>query len=522
MLPAPPKGRFGRMFDAAAEPLVTSVDQAKLIALGRAMIDPKETQGSDTIPAGYTYFGQFIDHDMTHDMTRLEDSSADVASISNYRTPHLDLEHLYCGGPQVLPELYEDGADPDSAKFRIDLTEEALPGPPPARFLNGSAHDVPRDALQVAVTASEDDRSVENVILMQMHVLFMKFHNEAIRQLSATPPLITGVENLGEGSLFMRAQRLVRWHYQYLVHNDFLSQIIDVGIQSEVRQHGPSFVWPNDDFFMPVEFSMAAFRFGHSIVRNSYSLNCHTEHTSIAELSRQSRMPGRLPETWVIEWGRFFPGWLLRPTGDLIPSMPINTSIASQLHALPPEMIKQFIPTALPTYSELPVRTLLRGARTRLPSGQEVGKALLAKKRVNRVLTEEELTRKTNDGSGSILKECGLVANTPLFYYILREAEILQDARRLGPVGSQIVADVIEAALRDDRGSYLRCVGPVWNQPQWQFPNGRRKAITSVSDLVELVDNYVLPTCPLKLPRRLLRDHPLLARLVGRAANLFD
>jgi hypothetical protein len=455
-------------------------------------------------------------------VTRLKDSCPNVTSISNGRTPHLDLEHLYRGGPQLLPELYEAGGDPDSAKFRIDLTEAALPGPPPARLLEGSAHDVPRDASHVAVTASEDDRSVENVILMQMHVLFMKFHNEAVRQLTATPPLVRGIENLGEGSVFKRAQRLVRWHYQYLVHNDFLSQVVDVGTQSQVRQHGPSFVWPEGDFFMPVEFSMAAFRFGHSIVRNSYSLNCHTEHKSIAELSRQSRMRAPLPETWVIEWGRFFPGWLLRPTGDLIPSMPINTSIASQLHALPPEMIKQFIPTALPTYSELPVRTLLRGARTQLPSGQEVGKALLAKERVSRFLTEEELTRKTNDGSGPVLKDCGLIANTPLFYYILKEAEILQDGRRLGPVGSQIVADVIEAALRDDRGSYLRCVGPVWKQPKWQFPNGDRKAITSMSDLVELVDNYVLPTCPLKLPQRLLRDHSLLARFIDRLSNVFD
>ncbi|MDP9004338.1 MAG: peroxidase, partial [Verrucomicrobiota bacterium] len=101
------------------------------------MIDPNETQGTDTIPAGYTYFGQFVDHDLTHDTTRLEDSSPDVASISNGRTPHLNLEHLYRGGPRVMAELYETGADPVSAKFRIDLTEAALPGPPPARLLDG-------------------------------------------------------------------------------------------------------------------------------------------------------------------------------------------------------------------------------------------------------------------------------------------------------------------------------------------------------------------------------------------------
>jgi hypothetical protein len=521
MIPPTPKGRFGRMFESTATPLITPADEAKLIALGQAMIDPHETEGRHTISAGYTYFGQFVDHDLTHDRTRLEDSSAEVSLISNYRTPHLDLEHLYCGGPQLSPELYEAGADPDLAQFRIDLTEEALPAPPPALPLAGSAHDVPRDSFHAAVTASEDDRSVENVILMQMHVLFMKFHNEAIRQLSATPPLITGIENLGEGSLFTRAQRLVRWHYQYLVHRDFLSKVIDSDIQRGVDRHGTSFVWPNNDFFMPVEFSMAAFRFGHSIVRNSYDLNCHTEHKTIAELSRQSRVPARLPETWVIEWGRYFPGWLLKSTGDLIPSMPINTSMASQLHALPPEMIRQFIPTALPTYSELPVRTLLRGARTQIPSGQEVADALVAKNRVTRVLTEEELTRETKDRSGPTLKQCGLAANTPLHYYILREAEILEKSRRLGPVGSQIVADVIEGALRDDSQSYLRCVGPAWSQPQWEFPNGARRLVDSMSDLVQLVDNYVLPTCPLKLRQRLLQDNPLLARLVGGVADLF-
>jgi hypothetical protein len=148
--------------------------------------------------------------------------------------------------------------------------------------------------------------------------------------------------------------------------------------------------------------------------------------------------------------------------------------------------------------SNLPVRTLLRGARAQLPSGQEVADALLARGRIKSDdrLTIPQLTTDTCDQSGTVLCRSGLERNSPLFYYVLKEAELKAEGLRLGPVGSQIVSEVIQGALEADPDSYMSVVGPKWELPSWRFPSGSTRPINSLIGIVQLVgDEKLLPEC---------------------------
>jgi hypothetical protein len=148
--------------------------------------------------------------------------------------------------------------------------------------------------------------------------------------------------------------------------------------------------------------------------------------------------------------------------------------------------------------SNLPVRTLLRGARARLPSGQEAADALLTEGRITSSdrLSASQLTRDSCDRSGNVLGRMGLGENTPLFYYILKEAELKAEGLTLGPVGSHIVSEVIQGALEADPESYLSMVGPRWELPVWRFPNATRRRINSLIGIVQLVgDDKLLPEC---------------------------
>src|SRR5207253_277170 len=129
-----------------------------------------------------------------------------------------------------------------------------------------------------------------------LHVVFLKFHNEAIRQLGSNPPTITGIESLGPGTLFERAQRLVRWHYQWIIRHDFLPRILHTDVWSYQHQRAsrpPEF---QGNYSVPIEFSLAAFRFGHSMVRNAYRLNCRQKRVVIEELMALGQKASPIPD----------------------------------------------------------------------------------------------------------------------------------------------------------------------------------------------------------------------------------
>ncbi|MEY2499473.1 MAG: hypothetical protein QOD12_3029 [Verrucomicrobiota bacterium] len=442
-----------------------------------------EREGTLTPRVGYTYFGQFLGHDLTFDTTPLEGPYLDPERTPNYRTPSLDLDHVYGGGPEKSPHLYE--GDEGAETFKVGATTPT-----------GYLRDLPIRHGVVLIGDQQDTRNLDNLILRQLHGVFLKFHNEAIKQLSSKPPAITGIENLGPGTLFERAQRLVRWHYQWIVRHDYLPRILHTNIWNHQERRTPPKSSPFGSYSVPVEFALAAFRFGHSMVRNAYRLNCRTKRVVIAELMALGQKAAPVADDYLMEWGTFLDG--LPTSGPQASSAFIDTSISRAMHGLSPATIRLANVMEPPDPSNLPVRTLVRGARAGLPSGQEAAEALLEQGliRPQDRLTKEELTHDTCDHSGSVLRKAGLEQNTPLFYYLLKEAELRAKGLVLGPVGSHIVSEAIQGSLEADPDGYLAMTGKQWKLPSWQFPSGARRPINSLIGIIRLIgDDKLLPEC---------------------------
>jgi hypothetical protein len=439
---ASPLSGYSRMFPDL--PLLAPADPAEagLIALGAAMTEvPAPTATLATPKAGYTYLGQFIDHDLTLDLTPLSRAGeTDLSQMVNFRLPGFNLDQLYGGGPDVWPFLYERADLRSAARFLI--------GPTTASSVNGkdfpsSPNDLPRSAEGIALVG--DPRQDENLVIAQLHVAFLKLHNAIIgnaEMLAASP------HYKNAGSKFDAARRVLTWHYQWVVRYDFLRQILDEQVfnaldELERTQRGAGAA----DFRMPVEFSLGAFRFGHSMVREDYFYNdTHRRARLLEDLLMQTGVGGGavkgLPADWVIDWQRFF--FVGAGDGMARHSSAINTELAQGLHKLPGG------PNDSP---HLAVRTLQRGERVRLPSGQAVATALEVP-----ALSPDQLLSGPHK---PILEKYGYETQTPLWYYLLKEAEVMGKGERLGPAGSHIVARVFMNALLSDPNSYLS-IDPAW------------------------------------------------------------
>jgi hypothetical protein len=314
--------------------------------------------------------------------------------------------------------------------------------------------------------------------------------------LQTNSDLAAAAESMGGGSLFDRARQLVCWHYQWIIRHDFLPRILHNSVWR--HQEDRSRRKPGSAYAIPIEFSLAAFRFGHSMVRNAYRLNCRQKRVLIDELMALGQAASPIPDDYLVEWGTFLDG--LPTSGPEASSNYIDSSLSGAMHGLTPGTIRLANKMELPDPSNLPVRTLLRGARAQVPSGQEVAAVLEANGRIKSEdrLTASELIADTCDQSGSALRETGLADNSPLFYYLLKEAELKAQGRTLGPVGSHIVTEVIQSALEADSRSYQSVAGPKWEMPSWIFPSGAKRPINSLIAVVRLVgDDKLLPECEL-------------------------
>ena len=457
-------GCYGRMFPAASAPNEQYL--AKLEALGRSMLaagrNPSADCASSFSPCGYTYFAQLVDHDVSFDRLPLAQANAfSPEGIPNRRSPWLDLDHVYGGGPGVSPQLYEgsEGAE----RFRLADNSD-LP--------SGDRYKLLGD--QSLPLHERDFRDLENAMVLQLRVLFMRLHNVAIDH-----RLSCGLAeyDADDCTPFRKAARLVRWTYQRLVRRDLLPRVLDKTVLARVQGDGPAFQWPDGAFFIPIEFAAAAFRFGHSIVRGSYQMN-RRSRVLLRDLISPSLATDAIPERLLIEWDNFFTTSNHRPA----PMEAIDTRITPDLGDLTAYTARITGP------KELPVRTLQRGAWMRLPSGQQVARALGLP-----VLAAEQLTGAASscdgmrDSSGEVLADAGLTEETPLFYYILREAELAPNCgAHLGAVGSRIVAETLEGAFRFDADSYWPVEGG-WSPLAWPVGNGRARKIETFADLIAVV-----------------------------------
>ena len=456
-----------------------------LVDLGKAMSG--NVGGDSNIPAAYTYFGQFVDHDIT-----LEASSApgsqltreDLAPLPpdriteellNVRTALLELDSVY-----GLPAPRQD-PPPKGNRSKMKIGQPtALGGTsvptlrPPGKSADNN-HDLPREPRSVDVVHDRaaltgDPRNDENLIIAQLHVAFLRAHNKLVDQ----------------GNNFRKAKRILRQHYQHIVLQDFLKRIADNRIVNDIIRDGNQVYDPDDDeFFTPLEFSVAAFRFGHSMVRARYDININFNNSgppaipaTLALLFTFTALSGQLgediglppsdtlPENWIIQWENLIDAG----TGKAFnKTRRIDTELVEPLDHL--RILSGQEEGGLA--ARLAVRNLLRGYLLRLPTGQAVAHEL----GIN-VLTPEEIKQgAASEAEVQALQKGGFLERTPLWYYILAEAAVREDGQHLGPVGSTIVAEVLVGLIRRSPNSIL-------DEKDWEPTLGKKKGTFNLADLL--------------------------------------
>lgn len=402
-------GKYGRMFpDLPA----LEADEDSAIGLGRAashmdgtlpVID--STLENPRIPAGFAILGQFVAHDITADRSLLAPRES-VEDLRNSRVPRLDLECLYGDGPIGTPFLY-DTKDPE--KLLLGANAAGQP-----------AYDLPRNHQGTALVG--DPRNDVHLAISQLHVAFLRFHNRLVEWVRE--------QGIPEVEVFDEARRLATWHYEWIVAHEFLHLTVGEELVSDIEENGARFYEPGEEPAIPIEFADAAYRFGHSQITPTYRLNDTSGDVTIFP----SCLGGRpvTPEM-IVDWSWFFdiPGEHAPQ-----PSRKIVTSLTHALIDLPEQIVGH---TQIPEHHSLASRDLQRGAALGLPSGEAVARRMGVES-----LTEEECA----------LYASGWVGETPLWYYVLKEAEVHAGGERLGKVGGRIVAEVLLGLLEADPSSY--------------------------------------------------------------------
>ena len=437
--------------------------------------DPEENLW---VPAGYTYFGQFVDHDLTFDNTSSlnpADDGAKGRTPTNLRTPRFDLDSLYGDGPDAQPFLYD--ADNASLLFKDgDKNSVSTAG----QFNGQATQDLLRGPNGRAMIG--DKRNDENVLVGQIQLLFVRYHNAVVKKLAAADPALTGT------LLFEKARDEVRWTYQTLVVEDFLPRIVRAEVQQNLKEaaspderaHRYALYTHDKRGNLPREFVAAAYRYGHSGVRQGYQLNPTMMLDIFAGSDEDPASPSLLgfkplPDALVIDdFGRFFPSTPPQPPTDTVPprangvpngilqyAYKLDTNIVDPLGALPlnilptsdtkggifveiedaiaPDVLPPTVQAVPPSPHERPslaLLNLLRGNIYKIQSRQEIARVLRSKGLHQALpLTSDQLsirvnTRKDTDGSNiyQFVPICTLSSeleqDTPLWFYILAEAQV--------------------------------------------------------------------------------------------------
>ena len=439
--------RFGRMFHLPSFATPTPVVKAALVRMGARgqVLDAQDNlaagpvalivnpllnvnnRNNETHTAGVTFLGQFLDHDMTFDTSSRLGRPTNPRRTLNARRPFFDLDSVYGDGPSGSPALYEPL---DRAKLRVE---------------NGGIYeDLPRDAAGRAIIA--DPRNDENVVIAGLQAAMLLAHNATVDAVRLAEPGIDTEE------AFAEARRLLTWHYQWIVLHEFLPQIVGQPLVDRVLAEGPRFYRPRpDDAFIPVEFQLA-YRIGHSMVRPSYRANFTGnggqpffalvfDPTQEGATDPSDLRGGVRGARRFVGWTTFFrfPGF----EGDVRPNKRIDTKLSTPLFDLPIGAIASGAP---PT--SLAERNFLRHLTWSIPSGQAIAAAMGVPALADTHFAE--------------LAEfhARFVRATPLWYYVLKEAEVLAQGFRLGPVGARLVAEVFVGLLQSDSDSFLHAEPP--------------------------------------------------------------
>jgi len=463
---------FGFLFpDLQTDPANLLVESPQTVSalkqLSFAMVDQNQRGGSNDspIPAAYTYFGQFVDHDITLEVQPAELPPSASGSMTallaptmapmpadqipkvlrNFRTATLDLDNLY--GPPAP----RDPANGDKMLIgtvtNLGATEEPFLRPEG----KGDDNDLPReprvedDFLHDRAAMIGDPRNDENLIVSQLHLAFLKAHNKLV----------------DDGHSFDEARQILRQHYQHIIVHDYLRRVADPSVVDDVLAQGTSWYDATaEPFFMPLEFSVAAFRFGHTMVRAAYNFNSNFNFAdgrpaTLELLFTFTALSGQLgfgdgtdtlPENWIIQWEN-----LIGDGSTVNKARRFDPQLAALVNGEVKALFNLQTPKGEPEgglAARLAARNLLRGYRLRMPTGQAVATHLGLP-----VLTADEIRAAAPDQQQA-LEAGGFLDRTPLWFYLLAEARH-HGGQRLGPVGSTIVAGVLIGLVRNSQDSIL-------------------------------------------------------------------
>lgn len=454
----PHAGRFGRIFPKLP-PLYCN--PGGLVSLGRRggpMDGGRRTQKSKRVPLGLIFLGQLIDHDITLDVSSSLTRTNDPFAIENVRTPALDLDCVYGSGPEAAPWLYHSEGDFSGVKLLTGADGVCVPAghtrPSLATLQKRANDDLARNATGTALIG--DFRNDENRIVSQLQLGLIRFHNKVVDRIRTDEPVLKGHD------LFEKARDHVRWHYQWIVVYEFLTGIAGREIVDDILACGRRFYDPCHSIFIPIEFAAAAYRFGHSMVTQRVRTRV-SDRRSFDLFGRElggGFTPVRTPEA-VVDWRLFFGS---------------RAQKAAALDVKLPQVLLELPFVQPPAERSLATRNLLRGQSFWLPSGEKIAEEMkidtAAQRRLHRHLA-------------TIRRRHGLGDGTPLWYYILAEAERVGrggDANAkgegLGPVGGRIVAEVLIGLLEEDKTSFLG------GERNWVPYLGRRRGSFSMLELL--------------------------------------
>ncbi|MEQ8654433.1 MAG: heme peroxidase family protein [Kiloniellales bacterium] len=536
-LAAPAAGPFRYYFPDAPEQTPAPGATAALDHLAEKMIAIEDAPAFDSsIPAIFTYLGQFIDHDITAGTDR-EDGLSTISGEhvrplpreqvvrdrGNLRAGSLNLDSLYGGGPnqgtfsQRLTEMLRHPSDRskmwigtffDAGLGRVPLPRDpggdllrlgrllqpphqqlheeeikTLPEPLRSMYVNDDG------SIRVQRAIIGDTRNDENLIVAQLHLAFLRLHNRLVDHADTAGGPVGDAQ-----AIYEWARQQLQWIYQWLVLNVYLPTICDAAIvRDTLAQEAPLYSAffragkpANPDFMpMPLEFSVAAFRFGHSMVRPAYDWNRFfgrpvKEETPLLDRASfelmfaftgngPTPMPApnggslpRLPGHWGAEWDRLASDVNGLPDRS---ARRIDTKLAPPLSAMANE---EQVPLEL--FQHLARRNLRRARRLNIPSAQDCIAGIYARTQaaIEPLGTAELLSGSTFEA----VRDGGFVEETPLWFYLLKEAEIQAEGLHLGQLGSRLVAETLAGLVINDPNSYWHQSGS--DSGRWHPRDGVR------------------------------------------------
>jgi len=430
---------FGKLFTGAG----AQIGQDELNDLQVLLTDRGgDDDASAETPAGFTFLGQFIDHDITLSalMSGVDDLRAitPIESFRNLRSPQLDLDSVFGLGPEERKS---------KVLYRPDLTLKT------GADTGGGAWDLPRTEDQVAIIG--DPRNDENKIVAQIHAGFIHAYNRMYAEETAS----------SQTERYARARLRLYTTYQYILLNDYLARFVDPAIMQAMLANGArrfaAMMQANGDkIVMPMEFAVAAFRFGHSQVRPGYLMNIGPDGPNGARLfsddGRDLNGGTQIDASLRLDDELFFSD-TLPVQGPFNMARKIDAKLALPLFSLEPPSIPSTEgghphPIGTPANPRsLGHRNLLRSRQLNLLDGFQAANALGIQP-----LTVGQLGL---DGFRQLNQ------SPPLWYYILKEAEVVGGGERLGPVGSHILCETFIGLMEHATNSFFRLHGRDWTPP---------------------------------------------------------